>query len=536
MQKKIYTNKNIEIKKMQMVNKIKNNLKNKKIKDDLEREKIKDDLEREKIKDDLEREKIKDDLEREKICLQILYNTPINSVIPLVIYQAWHSDILPNSVKSSIENIKNNNPEFAHYLFNETKCRNFIKENFSKDVLYAYDTLIPHAFKVDLWRYCVLYINGGIYLDIKYNCINDFKFIYLTDKEYYCNDIKASGSGIYNALIICKPKNEIMLKCINKVVEHVLTSYYGSNGLAVCGPLMMIDLLPKDIINSIVLNHTCEVVKNETLFYICYYNSRILQIDKNYRKEQKNVDKHWYEYYTEKQIYLKKYSVLNYHNNITYYFALHDNCIISNKIKKGNLWEKYMHDIFEKYITNDSIVIEGGCHIGTHTLKIASLCKYLYAFEPLPQSNKLLDYNLRTNNIDNVSLYQEGLSDKIGETEFDWISLGNPGSAGLKNNPMGTFNVSTNDIIKVKLITIDNLKLEKLDFIKLDVEGYEPLAINGGLNTIEKYKPIITLECWSSHNGTFCIEYTKDLFSNLINIGYNVIQIDNGPDFLFLPT
>ena len=61
----------------------------------------------------------------------------------------------------------------------------FIKSHFSKRVLYAYDKLIPGAFKADLWRYCIIYINGGIYIDIKYECLH-FKFIeHLEQKKTY---------------------------------------------------------------------------------------------------------------------------------------------------------------------------------------------------------------------------------------------------------------------------------------------------------------------------------------------------------------
>jgi hypothetical protein len=40
-----------------------------------------------------------------------------------------------------------------------------------------------------------------------------------------------------------------------------------------------------------------------------------------------------------------------------------------------------MHNIFEKYISKDDVIIEGGCHIGTHTLKLAMLGKKVLAFE-----------------------------------------------------------------------------------------------------------------------------------------------------------
>ena len=40
-------------------------------------------------------------------------------------------------------------------------CRNFIKKHFSRDVSYAFDKINPGAFKSDLWRYCIIYKNGG---------------------------------------------------------------------------------------------------------------------------------------------------------------------------------------------------------------------------------------------------------------------------------------------------------------------------------------------------------------------------------------
>ena len=89
-------------------------------------------------------------------------NTMTN-IIPLLIYQSWPSDILPNSVKNNIEIIKLNNPEFTHYLYNDDMSRDFISNNFNSDVLYAYDSIIPYAFKSDLWRYCILY-NMVVYI------------------------------------------------------------------------------------------------------------------------------------------------------------------------------------------------------------------------------------------------------------------------------------------------------------------------------------------------------------------------------------
>jgi mannosyltransferase OCH1-like enzyme len=103
--------------------------------------------------------------------------------MPLKIFQTWYTKDLPPKMKKVVENIKTNNPKFEHYLFDDNDCRVFIKEKFPEEVLDAYDRLIPGAYKADLWRYCVLYIHGGIYMDIKFKCVNGFKLIELKQSD-----------------------------------------------------------------------------------------------------------------------------------------------------------------------------------------------------------------------------------------------------------------------------------------------------------------------------------------------------------------
>ena len=110
-----------------------------------------------------------------------------NSIIPLHLYQTWHTKDLPQKMKENLEFNKYANPKITFHLYDDSECREFIKNNFEPDVLEAYNSLIPCSYKSDLWRYCVLYINGGIYLDIKYNYIwlhNQFNFPYLHSLGY----------------------------------------------------------------------------------------------------------------------------------------------------------------------------------------------------------------------------------------------------------------------------------------------------------------------------------------------------------------
>jgi mannosyltransferase OCH1-like enzyme len=233
---------------------------------------------------------------------ELINNKNKPDIIPRNIFQAWHSDTLPNSVKYCIENIKKCNPNFNHYLYNDEKCREFIKEHFSEEVLKAYDSIVPAAIKIDLWRYCILYKYGGIYLDVKYFCVNGFNFNYLLDKEYFCKDVKNSGSGIYNAIIICKPNNEIMKKCIEQVVNNVNNKFYGNSIFEPSGPLMVKKFFTEHQFNNLKLN-LC-YVNDVNKLNINYNIFSILHFHDNYRNEQPTHNKHWSQYWEERNMYI----------------------------------------------------------------------------------------------------------------------------------------------------------------------------------------------------------------------------------------
>jgi hypothetical protein len=197
-----------------------------------------------------------------------------NAVIPLHIYQTWHTKNLPPKMRECVDKLKRDNPEFTHHLYDDADCREFIRDNFDPDVLNAFDKMVPGAYKADLWRYCVLYKSGGIYLDIKFQCQKGFKLLELCDKNYlvlerpfagkiniadelnmvnshhYFNNIynkidtnfwQDRRIGIYNAVMVSEPQNPLLLKCIQKVVKNVNTKYYGYNPLYITGPGLLGD-------------------------------------------------------------------------------------------------------------------------------------------------------------------------------------------------------------------------------------------------------------------------------------------------------
>ena len=141
-----------------------------------------------------------------------------------------------------------------HYLFNDDECRAFIAREYPSDVLDAYDNLIPTAFKADLWRYCVLYMYGGVYLDIKLLFCGGGGVSLRSIVERWMSVCDGGGGGggcggglfvlerdavglwspgrfgIHNAFIITKPKNPILLECIFRIVSASKVRGVGGGG------------------------------------------------------------------------------------------------------------------------------------------------------------------------------------------------------------------------------------------------------------------------------------------------------------------
>ena len=201
--------------------------------------------------------------------------------IPLNIFQTWKEQNMPYEMKKNINNLRSNNMQFNHYIFDNVQCLKFINKFFIKDVGSAFENLIPGAYKADLWRYCILYVFGGIYLDVKFECINNFKLIELTHDEHYTLDLKnenwhkSEQNGIFNGIMVNKPGNTILLMCISEIVKNVKNKFYGDNWLEPTGPLLL---------GKMFLKYHKENINNEKS--TPEYREELIKQDINIKKEE----------------------------------------------------------------------------------------------------------------------------------------------------------------------------------------------------------------------------------------------------------
>uniref|UniRef100_A0A6C0II63 Alpha 1,4-glycosyltransferase domain-containing protein n=1 Tax=viral metagenome TaxID=1070528 RepID=A0A6C0II63_9ZZZZ len=142
--------------------------------------------------------------------------------IPRVIYQTFETYDVPDGLYKAMQSFKDINYDYEHYYFSNEDRIKFIEEHFSSDVLYAYLTLIPGAFKADLWRCCILYIKGGIYVDSDMICLKPFRELITKDDIFIAaRDDPMSKIFICNGFIASIPRHPFMKEQIDSIVNNV---------------------------------------------------------------------------------------------------------------------------------------------------------------------------------------------------------------------------------------------------------------------------------------------------------------------------
>lgn len=145
-----------------------------------------------------------------------------NQNIPKKVFQTFETDEVTDGMWNAIQSWRNSNPEYEHYFFDADDRLAFIKQNFDQEVVNAYLDLIPGAFKADLWRYCVLYIEGGVYADADMICTNPLiNWIEPHDDLIITRDDPMSTEWLANGFIASVPRNPVFKQIIDQIVDNV---------------------------------------------------------------------------------------------------------------------------------------------------------------------------------------------------------------------------------------------------------------------------------------------------------------------------
>lgn len=246
---------------------------------------------------------------------------------------------------------------------------------------------------------------------------------------------------------------------------------------------------------------------------ILYTIKRILFLDKEMTKNSniftiKNINVRFFLPYYKKD-FIQKQIIQN--KNFYEIDFLNHVCTLNN-------------NIVEKKI-NSGFILDIGANIGNHTIYFLKNkhAKKVFCFEPVKDTFDILKKNIEINELHaKVQLFNTGVGEKSGNAILKHYNINNIGTAQLDFNESGD----------IPIISIDDLKInENVDFIKIDVEGFELNVVKGMIETLKQFKPLIMIEI---RDFLF-----NDIDNILASIGYEHYTIDVDiykiGNYLFVP-
>jgi FkbM family methyltransferase len=179
-------------------------------------------------------------------------------------------------------------------------------------------------------------------------------------------------------------------------------------------------------------------------------------------------------------------------------------------------YEPALTNFFKQNFTNKSVFIDIGSHAGYFSLLASSVMKNgkVISFEPVPYNFRFIERIRKLNKLENEwTVINKAVGSSNGKSRFD---LGDSSSTG---------HMSEDGTVEVEVIKLDDVlrsnKLDQIDFMKIDVEGFGGEVLKGGLDTILKYRPTIIFE---THRNT----PEQQLIFQLLGEQYNAFDLFTG--------
>lgn len=167
-------------------------------------------------------------------------------MIPKWIHQTWKSK---QGVDHLTSTWTDHHPGFKHTLYDDHDIENFVFKYFDSRVYYIYKRITNGSLKADFFRYCVLYIHGGVYVDIDITCLKplsegiiDFESDTLVSAaDYQEKDFQPNNNGyrrdcVYQAFLCAQPFHPFMKYMINYICFIITNDMYKYDIFRIGGP------------------------------------------------------------------------------------------------------------------------------------------------------------------------------------------------------------------------------------------------------------------------------------------------------------
>ena len=157
-------------------------------------------------------------------------------------------------------------------------------------------------------------------------------------------------------------------------------------------------------------------------------------------------------------------------------------------------YESYETSVLAGILKEGDVVVDAGANIGYYTFifsKIVGVTGKVFAFEPNPESFKILEKNIKKNHLENVFLFNMALGDYNGAAKL-YLNDYNKGDNRLYSSD------GKQSCVTIGCTTLDTAipTNERVDFIKMDTQGSEVLILKGAIRILGNSRPKMALEYW----------------------------------------
>ena len=213
-------------------------------------------------------------------------------MIPKIIYQTWKSKELNPTIDKLRDSWKDKNPEFEYVYFDDSDILEFLSLNFDERVIKCYKRITNGSLKADFFRYCVIYIQGGLYIDVDISCDKPLKDMFNFDEINFItatdNCRVQRSDRIYQGFL----GGEAQCKVFKMMIDHICSSMeqnkLKTNLFDLSGPVIFSKKL-KEYMNKDVTTEKCNFLKELTYINpITKHKFVIVQHDISKEKLQMN--------------------------------------------------------------------------------------------------------------------------------------------------------------------------------------------------------------------------------------------------------
>ena len=183
--------------------------------------------------------------------------------------------------------------------------------------------------------------------------------------------------------------------------------------------------------------------------------------------------------------------------------------------------------------TPETIFMDIGANVGHHSIFLSKFAWQVLAFEPYPKVNSQFKQQIAHNNISNIKIFENGLSDRRETLNYYAPTGNNEGIGSFDESSIGKGNTSYGKLeLQEGDQVIESDSWKNIKLIKIDVEGFEKKVIKGLSRTIEEERPVIVCEITYGQQLSFVsIEELKSyLPQNYEILTFDTRKLDGSKD------